>query len=253
MKFVALPPSELPQTPFVTLWPTVTEAIQQLEDEGYSEADAKKYYHQRLYSGYMEEGIAPEGNAVRVTGMNPRTGQPIQAYKEDASSADPTLLPSAKPINHLGEVRQVVASSPILTTSALVVQACEGIFSKVSQPRQLSTFYTQALIRRESDGKPLWKPEIALLKRAFDGSDREVRITAIACEVGRQNDDFNGPIAKTQYTGEVVDGETPYRGRAGGQTFSEIIDVYKELRKKSAISIGGAMGVRNPTSVTVVP
>lgn len=151
LEFYALSQAVLGTTPHVTLYSTIDDAI---SVGGYSTDEAFEW----VYRDYNDTQVEPEGNIVRVTGYDPRARRPIQAFKFDSASVDPTTVPSARPANWLGAPRRVALASPALNTQDEVDAATEEIYDRVTG----SQFYAQVTCRcplmgTDPDMFPIWR------------------------------------------------------------------------------------------------
>jgi hypothetical protein len=100
--------------------------------------------------------MAPIANDVRVTGFDVRRQKPIQAYKVDTASMDPTTMPDSRPANWLGCRRRYAVVDPGITTQAALNAATDLIFSRLSKAPVIAQMESDFLIR-DSNGLPLWR------------------------------------------------------------------------------------------------
>jgi hypothetical protein len=253
-KFMAKSPTGLGTTVSVVLWPTVEEAIAQLVTEGLATEEATKFAAHRVYQGFTEARLEPEANEIRVTGINPKTRQPIQAFKRDTASQDPTTLPSARPANWLGFVRKYGYIEPKITSQTVLENCVELLYERLTPQRRLVSFETSQLIRLSASGAFLWKPMRVTLKSVYDGVDATVRIGGLECE-------FPSELAwprmsrPARYFGEIVSGSQPWRGSLRATNIEEAQALHAErLRNRlprptsliQAITSRGATVISTP-------
>lgn len=248
-KFIAKSPTGLGTTVSVILWPTVEEARAQLVSEGLTTDEAVKFADHRVYT-YRESRLQPEANEVRVTGRNPRTGQPIQSFYIDSAAADPTTAPSSRPVNWTG-LRSIYAlSDPIIASQASCERAVDLLKDRLTVQRRLVEFSCPQLVRLSPTGDFLWKPMRVTLKRIFDGVDADVRVSGLECEFDC-DDAYPYMNRPARYFGEVVSGETPWRGSVRASNIDDAKILHDErLRSKLPSLAIGAIKTRGATVIT---
>jgi hypothetical protein len=109
-----------------------------------------------LVRDFSPTRMAPIANDVRVTGFDVRRQKPIQAYKVDTASMDPTTMPDSRPANWLGCRRRYAVVDPGITTQAALNAATDLIFSRLSKAPVIAQMESDFLIR-DSNGLPLWR------------------------------------------------------------------------------------------------
>lgn len=119
-----------------------------------------------LYRAYDEHRIEPEANDVRVTGRDPRTRLPIQAFARDTASQNPTTAPSARPSNWVGEVRRFGWTDPALSSIAACTQAVDLLSNRLMRSRMLVEFESEFLLG--ASDVPLWKGDALTLSSVGD-------------------------------------------------------------------------------------
>lgn len=219
VKFVALPPESLPSSPAVTLWPTIEDAIGELVTEGFDAETARIQGHARVYQTYREAVVPCEATEVRVTGIEPRTGQPAyQSYQVDEVAEDATLDQGARPDNWRGEKLVYGIADPLFTSQAAVDRALEFLFARLSARRVLAE-WTGAFVVKP-DGAPLWPGDLVRL----EGGDAPhlpgtFRVTSFSASFIKEPDPLSadGLAAwawrPATYTGELVETSAqPWRG-----------------------------------------
>jgi hypothetical protein len=129
--------TDLGTTPIITLYETTADAV----TDGVAAADIPDLLVRHL----RREILEPLANDVRITGLNARTGRPIQAWKEDAASKTPTTLPSSRPANWLGFIKRYALIDPALRTQEAVNWACDTIHTRVSEAPETIEFQSTLL------------------------------------------------------------------------------------------------------------
>ena len=157
IEFYALSQAAIGTSAHVTLYSTIDAAI---TTGGYPDDEAFEW----VYRDYTDTQEEPEGNIVRVTGYDPRGRRPIQSYKMDSASVDPTTVPSSRPDNWLGVPRRVALASPSLNTQDEVDAATSEIYDRVAR----SQYYAQVTCRCPLMGSapnqfPIWRSRNVLL------------------------------------------------------------------------------------------
>lgn len=65
--------------------------------------DANAFTH--IYRSFKSHKMPLEANFVKVTGVDAQTGEPIEVFKQDTASMDPTTSKVTRPINWVGQPR----------------------------------------------------------------------------------------------------------------------------------------------------
>ena len=248
-KFVAMSPTTLGTTSVVTLWGTVDEAIAQLEAEGYTTAEATKFHEHRLWRNYRETGIEPEANEVRVTGVNPRNGQPIQSFYVDTASQDPTTAPGSRPENWIGSPRHYTLLEPGLTSQDLVDFSVELLADRLSPKRRMASF-DSTFIRLAHNQRFIFKPDRVTLKNVYDGEDVVIRLSG-------HETDFDCEAAwpfmsrPTSYFGEIVSGSVGWRGSLRASNLEAAKQIAKERQRRPTSFLGVVTAVRTRNATVV--
>lgn len=159
--FEMLDPANLTMTPHVTVYESYEAAIDG-EGEDPDDPDAIDAVYGLTIDSFQESPVEIEGNEVRVTGIDPRTGRAIQAYRIDAASQDPTLDPETYPDNWLGFAKVVGATLTRLTSQAAVERATNALFEAVAADRHLASWEGQMLFRDDGEGNlvPVWRGDV---------------------------------------------------------------------------------------------
>lgn len=249
MRFVAMAPDSLPDTAAVTLWGTVEEAMAQLVSEGYSEAIARANYEQRIWRNFRESGIDPEANEVRVTGANPKNGQPFQSYMIDEAARNPTTAPGSRPNNWLGRPLVYILIEPSLTTQTDCNDAVEKIADRVMPKRRMGSFES-TLIRVAHNGRFLYKPDLVTLKNVYDGEDVTIRLSGFETSLESEADQpFMNRDAS--YFGEIESGAVAWRGSLRASNLEHAAAIAKERarRPQSFLGIVAAQRKRGGTVI----
>ncbi len=95
----------------------------------------------------------PEANRIIITGLDKTDGSRIEYIKDDLDSQNPTLLPSQRPDNWLGDVYPFVMINDKLNTYSDVQVAGQQFYDKLTPGRELISFETDLLYYFNSQGK----------------------------------------------------------------------------------------------------
>ncbi|MBL8059554.1 MAG: hypothetical protein JNK63_02430 [Chthonomonas sp.] len=226
-ELLVLPPEDMPDTAVVTLWGTVEEAIAQLVFEGETESDAEKFYAHRLWQNYNERQIAAEANEIHATGMHPRTGQPFQSRYIDHDAQDPTLDPDERPDNWAGYPLKYGIGDPILCSQSDTDTAVELLADRLTPKRRLCSFDNPQMIRISSTGRPIWKPDLVILKNVYDGEDVTVRISGFETDFDCEGE-WPWMSRPSSYFGEIISGATAWRGSLRATNLKQAAAIAKE-------------------------
>lgn len=212
-KFFARSPASLSDSVEVEFFRDRGDAVDQLILEGMSAGDAERYAHMRLIQNYSETRIEPEATDIRVTGIDIRSNKYLQAKYIDANAQDPSVAPSLRQDNWMGERLRFGYLEPMLTTQDLVDSAAATLGDRITRVRTLIDIQTHLAIK--SNGVPLWRGGVLRI----DG-DKKYRVRS-----------FNGSSVKdvvsggsglelsmwrpTTYTGELIDANAPWAVSTG--------------------------------------
>lgn len=148
VKFCFKSPATLDQADFVyELWPTIEEAI----IAGKPELEAFKW----VYRSYDEETLPPEANDIRVTGWDPRLRRAIQTHYPDHESQDPTIAPSARNDNWIGEPLLYGLIDPAITSQAICDGAAQLLFDRMTPVRIVGEIECEAMVL--DNNIPVWR------------------------------------------------------------------------------------------------
>lgn len=151
-EFFALAPDDLPTTASRVLYGSVEDA--ELIG-GY--ADGKL----GVFRSFRQRVLEPEATEVRVTGVDPATGRPIQSVRIDGDAQTVGLPVDLRPLNWVGEIRRFGLVDAGLTRASTVDAVCDEVFLKMSQPRVLAEFESDFLV--DAVGVPLWRGDVVEL------------------------------------------------------------------------------------------
>lgn len=152
--FFAYDPADLPATGTVTIYATEAAAIA----AGKTAAEAYKF----TYLSYDEERIEPEATRVRVTGFDPRTERPLQAYKVDAAAEAVDTVPSLRPDNWIGAIRSYALVNAGITTQEGVNQAVDLLYDRLTTSPRMNEI-TMRYPLRHSSGALMWRGDAVTL------------------------------------------------------------------------------------------
>lgn len=87
----------------------------------------------------------PEANRILITGLDKTDGSRIEYIKDDPDSQNPTLSPSQRPDNWLGDVYPFVMINDKLNSYSDVQQAGQQFYDKLTPGREIISFETDLL------------------------------------------------------------------------------------------------------------
>jgi len=213
-------PSTLDDTPKAVLYSSRADAL----TGGVAEDDVWK----ALFRSYDEHRLEPEANDVRVTGRDPRTRLPIQAFYRDEASQTPSTAPASRPTNWVGEVRRFGWVDPALPSIGACDQAVSLLANRLTRSRLMAEFESEFLID-EATGVPLWKGDAVTL----DGKG-DYRILAISTRFVKEpsaadSDDWQW--RPTRYLCEKLeDDETPSGYRTLATSLRQVRSIEDVMR-----------------------
>jgi len=156
----------------------------------------------RIVRGFDEHYEMPEANQVIVVGKDPMTRLLIYGNYNDALSQEPTLSPSVRPKNWLGEVRTVYYSDPSLTTQEMVGKSGLILAQRLMPGRTLAKWECDLLVTFDTE-RPLWIGDVVRIMES-DGITLkgDYRILAVpTIEFIREDTTNNVFIRKASYMG----------------------------------------------------
>lgn len=182
-EFYALAPTDLPTTTTLTLYPSIADVLTFME---IPPDQATDYVFRSL-----QQGTAGSfANEVRVMGENLRSQRPIVSTKRESAAADPTVLPSLRPTNWLGETITHLLVDPTLTEESAVDRVCLDAFDQVTVDQNLVAF--ESTLLQHSSGAPLWRGDLINLHGLGN-----YRIRSLQCDFMFESD--LGPYRKAHY------------------------------------------------------
>lgn len=149
---------------FVTLYAKIEDAV----NAGIPR-DFAPYW---VYRSLDPSHIKCEANEITVQGQDPRTGVPFSCRYTDKSSQDPTLSPSQRPANWVGEPRVFGYADPSIINRAYGNLSVMKWARRLTPPRDLFQF--TAFFQFLPDGSPVWRTD----KITLDGVG-DVRILTL--------------------------------------------------------------------------
>jgi hypothetical protein len=186
--FYAVSPDDYSTTADVVLYKDIATAISVgLHDP----EDAWMY----VWNEFQPSPIEVEGNDIRVIGGDPVTGVPKHAYKPYVDSIDPTILPSLRDANWVGEIRRVSLYNNSLTRQADVNSVCEIFGDRVSALVSVAEFSCHLL--RFPSKVPLWKGDVVELYQRG-----KYRIVSFGVDFQLVEDEYQ--ILEAKYVGEKI-------------------------------------------------
>lgn len=163
----------------------------------------------RIVRNLSEHYESPEANQVIVVGQDPMTRLLIYGNYNDALSQDPTLLPSARPLNWLGEVRTVYYSDPSLTNQESVGRAGLILAQRLMPGRRLVQFDSDILVAF-ANGRPLWIGDVVRIIDTDNTTIRgDYRIVAVpSVEFIREDTTNEIYFRRATYTGWLINNQS---------------------------------------------
>ncbi len=152
-------PDEIPTTPVIVLYQSNEDAEAAYPDLTSDECA------ELLFSDFEEETQEPEGNEVRATGVDPRTGAIIQSVATDDDSIDADLLPSERPSNWAGMPLPVGVASRSFRGRDDTDRTVEGLLPVATQQLLVGGFAANTILFYESEGVllPVWRMDMVTL------------------------------------------------------------------------------------------
>jgi hypothetical protein len=150
LEFFAKAPADLPSTPILTLYTTRADAETALAPD-------------QIVLRLEPQVLEPEGTEVRVTGVDPRTNRPFQAFKVATTLEDPTLAPSLRPDGWVGEKRKVGLLLPEVQSQDEVNRVTDLLYDRLTVERELIEWESDLLVFPTGDpdaGYPLWRGDL---------------------------------------------------------------------------------------------
>lgn len=161
-EFYALPITELDSEPAVTLYASREEAIL----DGVDESEASKLSFRSLTQASLE----PVANEVRVTGIDPRTGRPLQSVKTDYAAQTVAATVGSRSDGWSGSIRRFALVDAGLTEQAAIDSACLALFDDLTVRKELVEFEADFL--QKPSGVPIWRGDVV---RIFGLGDVRIR------------------------------------------------------------------------------
>ena len=248
-------PEDLGDIAVFTLYDNVAEAIQKLTDEGQTSAEARRLCYQRTYRSFRESVLEPEANVVHVTGLDRRTWRPIHSIRYDSpekKSHDPTLPPSLRPENWLGEIRKYAWVDYALATQTETDRAAELLARRLTPVRFMAEWEAELMID-PATGVPLWRGDVVTL----DGKG-DYRIVSLSLTIEKEPaTGDNWQWRPVRYVGErlVADTAKGCGSNLPGTSLAEMERLHAlRLHSKFYVREGQRdMLQRPPLSVSEVP
>lgn len=231
--FCFLGPDTLPVDPEVTVYLTAEEAKESFLAEGYDEEWARQVASLRTVTRFEQDVVPPYATECRVTGWDPRKGEPIQAVMRATDLEDPTTPPRERPDGWLGERVIYGYRDGAIQSVPVLEDATRSIFNKVCVPRRLAEWDCGLLSK--PDGSLVWRGDVVKIDGIGD-----YRVTSIQAGFPREpneEDDWSGGYGKwcyrpATYTGELIDGDSD--GWRAGTSVAGIRLIRKSMDRRRA-------------------
>lgn len=186
-QFFARSPEALGVTPSVTVYGSRAEAIA----DGVPEEVAWRF----VFRSLSQATIEPSANEVRVTGIDPRTGRPLQSVKTDYAAQTVSAMVGTRSPGWSGSIRRFALVDAGLTEQSAIDHACEALFDELTTRKQMVQFESEFL--QKSGGVPVWRGDVV---HVFGVGDIRIRSFGVHFE-------FESPLGvcrRAIYVGEKI-------------------------------------------------
>lgn len=174
-EFFALPEGELSAEAVVILYDSVSEGV--------------------AYRRVQRASIEPLANEVRVTGVDPRTGRPLQSVRTDYGLQTVGASVGSRGDGWSGSIRRFALVDAGLTEQAAIDGACEALFAAMTVRQEMVQFESDYL--QCENGVPVWRGDVVTLDGIGD-----VRIRSFGVRFRHEAD---GAVFRSAvYTGVLV-------------------------------------------------
>ncbi|MBA4291354.1 hypothetical protein C0431_00105 [bacterium] len=174
-EFFAVPESELSAESAGVLFRSVSEGI--------------------VYRHLRRAALEPVANEVRVTGVDPRTGRPMQSVRTDYGAQTVGASVATRSATWSGSIKRYALVDRGLTKQSAVDASCDALFADLAKMRELVEFESEMLFH--DSGGPIWRGDLVTLDRVGD-----VRIRSLGVDFRFEVD--GGTYRKAVYCGELV-------------------------------------------------
>lgn len=218
-KFWFKDPDSLSDTPTYFLYRSIESAITGLQsDMGMTEEEAIAAAESHLYGEYKSHPLEVEANEIRATGWDIRLDVPIQAYKIDTASQDPTGAPSTHPDNWVGKPRIFGVISPKLTSQEACNQCAEYLYNLLTKRRVAAEWSMDGWLF--DAGAPLWRFDVVSLE-----GRGTYRIASLTVDFDREYNDEDDtdmvPVRSVRMTG--IQTGTGWPSGKGGSSLRALV------------------------------
>lgn len=222
---VACPLSHLGDEPCLTVYGTFDEAMAALVAEGMDERTARKNAKERVYHSFRCHSLPPEANIAYITGWDARRDVPVQVYRADYDSQDPTWAPGDRPDNWVGRPRAYGWIDTAITDFSTASRCLDLLWPRLSVRRRMAEIVGGCY--RKADGSVVWKGDV--LRLGADGD--KYRVTALEGEsFGLEADEPEGlgswHTREVRYCLERIErpaAEDAWRGKARGSNLGAVV------------------------------
>jgi hypothetical protein len=139
---------------------TIDDAI----TAGISSSDAWRH----VYRQHRWHYIKPEANEIVVTGFDSRIQKPVQTIKSDFASIDPSLAPSLRPSNWLGQVKRLALINKGIASQDLADSGAQILYDRCTPYREIREIEVELPIINDATGLPVWVTDKVTLGDAGD-------------------------------------------------------------------------------------
>lgn len=206
MKFHFMSPDDLGTTPKCTLYRTVEDAI------------SAGAHPSQVYQSHRSETEKVNANEIWVSGLDSRTKKLVQAYLIDSASQDPTVSPSSRADNWLGEPLLYGVQDERFRSLDDCQRAVELLAPAVLVKRKFGEFACPEMVWYDSDGEglmlPLWRGDYVTLDGVGDVQINAFNAGVLLNIVGEEDD----PDNVVTYANYTFGGLT----NAGGRSLAEV-------------------------------
>jgi hypothetical protein len=117
--------------------------------------DAWKNAYKYVCRGIFHQPLEILGNDIWATGLDLRTGLPLQTHRPDEGSQDPETAAADRPDNWQGDVVPVGWNDATMTTTKATDRCATTLFNHYTRLQEMAAWDSDFLVR--SDGAPVWR------------------------------------------------------------------------------------------------
>jgi hypothetical protein len=183
---------------FATVFLTYDEARQALVDGGMDGFTARWSAESLLVESYEAATLEPEATEIRVTGWSGYAGKAFQVFTRNYAALNPTLAPSARPVDWTGTRRRVGVFNPGIKSYYLAQVVLALLAQRLFPPREVAEWTCRQLWK--PDGSPIWKGDNVTIPRK--GIYRVLNFSVDYAYERQMTSQY--PLRQSRYTGEWI-------------------------------------------------